>query len=70
MNKKQLQNLVALLNERYKIALDTDKRLGNEDGATFLPNNVDYIYYQAILDTLNLLGIDWKQRNGEHILYQ
>lgn len=69
MNEKQKQFTQEFLNERWEIAVDTDKRMGNTDEAKFLSNNPDYIYYQACLDILQAIGFDWKRNNGKHIIF-
>lgn len=70
MKKTSIKYLEEVLDERWQIALDTDKRMGNES-IEFLKNNPDYIYYQAMLDTIVALGMDYKrQQNGKHIIFE
>lgn len=68
MKKINIENLQDILNERYQIAVDTDKRMGNS-GDTFLPNNPDYIFYKGMLTTITALGYEYKRENGVHILF-
>lgn len=71
MNKKQIETLQKLLNERYEIALINDSHMGNKDGSDFLPNNPDYIYYKAINDTIEWLGYYCiRDKEGRHKLYK
>lgn len=71
MTKKQEKTLINLLNERFEIACIADSNLGNEKGTSFLPNNPDYIYYKAIVDTTEWLGY-WVERDnkGHHTIYK
>ena len=70
MTKKQEKTLVNLLNERFEIACISDAQQGNGQGSKFLPNNPNYIYYIAIVDTVKCLGY-WVERNeeGKHFIY-
>ncbi len=69
MNAKQRMELAIWLDERFDIAVGTDSRLGNLS-KNFLPSNIDYVYYKAILDTLRLLGMEWKRSaSGKHYIF-
>lgn len=69
MNKKQIEKLQNLLNERYEIALMTDEHMNNKEGQ-FLPNNPDYIYYKGILETIKTMGYWWERKNNKHYIYK
>ena len=70
MNKQQIQHIEAWLDERFTIALATDKRMGNKDNSIFLSNNSDCIYYKGACDMLLIMGYDWKRHNGKHKIFK
>lgn len=69
MNKKREESLCKWLDERWEMALDWDKRMGNTSDE-FLPNNPNYIYYKGALDCLNFCGFDWQRTKGKHIIWK
>jgi hypothetical protein len=73
LNKRQIKELENLLDERFEIAVITDKRMGNENGNDFLPNNPDFIYYKGILEVCTTLGLTYERKivNGKakHLLF-
>lgn len=69
MTKTQIKKLEALLDERFKIAKHIDARMNNEDGEEFLPNNPDFIYYQGIIEAVEVLGLNWERKDGKHYIY-
>ena len=69
MNKEQIKELEELLDVRFQIAIDTDKRMGNED-IKFLPSNPDYCHYNGMLEIIEALGLDWRKKNGKHKLFK
>lgn len=70
MNKKQIEKLESILNERYEIALKTDEEHGNKE-ELFFPSNPDFIYYKAIIETLETLGYWWQRsESGKHRIFK
>lgn len=70
MTKEQQKSICVWLDERFEIALSTDKSMGNTDGQNFLPNNPDYIYYKGACDAIFACGYDWRRTNGKHSIYK
>ena len=73
MKKQKIEELEKLLNERHDIAVWTDKRMGNENGQDFLPNNPDYIFYKGILEACLTMGFAWERKivdgKARHLLF-
>ena len=65
---EKLSKIEELLDERLEMALDTDKRMGNE-GDSFLPNNPDYLYYKGMIKTLDVLGYDYYREGYKHTVF-
>ena len=61
--------LEKLLDERLAIAIDTDKRMGN-DGDNFLPNNPDYIYYKGMIESMVALGYEYCREEYKHTVFE
>lgn len=57
------------LDERLAIAIDTDKRMGN-DGDNFLPNNPDYIYYKGMIEAMTALGYEYYREEYKHTIFE
>lgn len=70
MNKKQIKRLEELLDERFEIALMTEKSMGNEESGTFHPNNPNHIYYQGILEAIAVMGYWWERKGNKHYVYK
>lgn len=61
--------LERLLDERLAIAIDTDKRMGN-DGDKFLPNNPDYIFYKGMIEAMTALGYTYLREEYKHTVFE
>lgn len=69
MTKTQIKQAEQFLDSRYLIAVDTDKRMGNEQSDEFLPNNPDFIYYKGAVKMIENLGGNWtRNKYGLHII--
>lgn len=70
MNKKQIEKLESILNERFQIALMTEEQQGKK-GKVFSPDNPNFIYYKAIIETLEALGYWWQRsESGKHRIFK
>jgi hypothetical protein len=73
ITEQQIKKAEDLLQERYCIAMQTDENMGNKDGLTFLPNNIDYSYYKGCVDVLICFGLSVERlkRYGKviHLIY-
>ena len=68
MDRKRIERLEQLMDERREIALYTEEQMGNNTGC-FLPNNPDYIYYKGVLEAVYAMGFEYSIENGKHIIY-
>lgn len=68
MNKKQNEAICKWLDERYDIAIRTQKEL---DKNNIKQNNADWTYYRGMLDMLFACGYEWERdEKGKHIFYK
>ena len=67
MKKERIEYLERCLNERWLIALETDKNYKKSDENKMAPNNPDFIFYKGMIESILILGFDYiRHDNGTH----